>query len=477
MPLDMLTPPTAAQLLDEAEQYILAAVLQKNAAFDMAAKHITGYEMFSVPVHRRIWNAYKKLLAEGRTITPPVLMRLFNGDQDLQNVGGATYIADLAAMFTHMAEVEENAQLVRDAWTRREIVRIAQEVIARAQNVDPLKPNESAEQILDALNSSVGQVIDAANGEKTSRKFSDYADAALAEIADMQKGVFRGLRTGLHDLDKCFNRGLRQGGLYLIAGRPGMGKTAVSGQIALNMAQAGKWVRFASLEMPGEDIAHRFLCNLSGVPNDRADDPDAQAWEALIAARNKLADMRILLDDQPGQSLSRIATQARADKRRGQLDCLIVDYAGLIGAETEERQLKRWERFTEVSGNAKKLARLLNIPVIMLSQLNREVENREDKRPTIADLRDAGAWEQDADGIILLYREEYYLRNPPEPRKGGLGGDEHRRQVGEWEAAKARAANRIEICAAKNRHGRTGVARSYCDLSRSLIRDLQMGEN
>lgn len=469
-----MTKPANPQVIalenDQAEQAVLGAVMVSPAAFDMAAKHITESEMFSAPVHRRIWHVMVEQIKAGTKPTAISLSPYFEKDEDLSLVGGAKYLVDLRIAVSTIVDCEDNAKLVRDMWLRREIVRMARG-IEDAANIHTV--NTSGDDLMDRLISESGKVLEKSMGARRTRPLAEMADDALAQAQHLARGDHNGCKTGLANLDRMLPRGLYNGGLFLFAGRPGMGKSAVATQIALNMARKSTRVGFVSLEMGGDQVAGRMLANIAG--NGLSPDPSApeEHWQRMAEARATLSRLPIVIDDQPAQTYARIAAQARAAKRRQQLDCLIIDYVGLIKADSHQQGVKRWERMREVSNDLKALARTLDIPIIALAQLGRQVEEREDKQPMMSDLRDSGSWEEDADAVFLIFREEYYLQNETDapPKKGGVKkGDID--PVADLKTRKEKAANVMQINIAKNRYGPTGKENYHCDLASNTIRDM-----
>jgi replicative DNA helicase len=393
----------------EAEQSILGALMFDSDAIDrigdLRAEHFFRFD------HRRIFEAVQKLIVANRAADVITVFEALSSSGHIEDVGGLAYLNSLVAAVPGSAGIARWAEIVIERWKLRGVLstvadigsmvyerngRPAAEIIAEAQaKFEPLSETRSFEPQLP------GPVLTEIVEELDRR----YHGAELNVVS-----------TGLRDLDEKLGGGMSPGDLVIIAGRPAMGKTAVTMCIGGHVAEQGGTVAFFSLEMPAKQLHQRNLARIGGIPLGHIRDGKKMTdedWPRLTHAVSVLADLPMLVDDTAGLSLPEIVSRSRAIKRRHGLSLVIVDYLGLMTGGTEERQDLRIGSY---SAGLKGLAKQLGVPVIALAQLNRAVEQRPNKRPTMADLRDSGAIEQDADTILLLYRDEVY--NPDSMERG-----------------------------------------------------------
>jgi replicative DNA helicase len=446
----------------ELEQHFLAeAIWGRKAELDALAEKVRP-EFFADPLHYAIWTAATGTAAAGGPMTLEGLTRLIqtaNADTDGK---AQEYLAALAAaaMNRHPgAFVKE----LRDLALRRELKAVGQDIVADALIDDPAR---SAIDRLEAAEILLFGLAEHGGGRSEGMNMPQARLAADALIDRAQRALdgISGIPTGLHDVDQRLG-GLQGGELYVIAGRPGMGKTAVALTVARNAARAGKRVRFVSLEMNAAQLYQRFYAQETGISvQDQRRHMTTDQFRRLGDAAEVINQWPIIIDDSDGQTVAQIRTRARRQKRRGGLDLLIVDYLGLIKA-TDPKAPKVYQ-IEEITTTLKRLSKELDIPVILLGQLNRGVENRDDKRPTLADLRDSGSIEQDADVVIFLYRAEYYLAKE-EPEDGKLWAD--------WSQRREAARGKAEIITAKFRQGEVGNDIVRFDGARQLFSDLEGG--
>lgn len=448
---------------EEAEQHLLGMILSSAANYERASDLLRA-EMFDAPVHRRIFAAIGKIVEEGRQPSPVSLFALFKEDADLNQVGGSSYIAELASCVSAPANLPEYCHVIRDGFYRRRLISMASRATEAAMN-----PAASVEEVFAALESDLDEAATDAEGGKKVRSLADAIGSLEAEWQALREGKMLSVPTGLRDLDEALG-GMKPGQLIIVGGRASMGKTAFACSVALNAALAGKSVLVNSMEMRSEELAQRWLTTLT-KNNARMLQRGEGNSTTYAEARMRLAGLRLAVDDAAGLTVAQIANRARRHKRRHGLDLLLVDYIGLVRPSPSSAKSPRWEQVTEISGALKRLARELEIPVVALAQINRAAEGSEDKRPTLATLRDSGSLEQDADAVMLLYRPEYYMRHPPEQKPGG-DPSKKMKALNDWHEKKAEVANICEIEIAKNRQGPTGPINAYCDLSINLFADL-----
>ncbi|MGH6662805.1 MAG: replicative DNA helicase, partial [Rhodospirillales bacterium] len=396
------------------------------------------------------------------------LQRFFESDE-LKEIGGRAYLYDLAASAVTVINAGEYGRLVYDLYLKRELIALGEDVVNRAYGGDVEETAtdqiEKAEQNLYDL-----AVTDVDTDRPGLEPVSRFIDATLAEIKAAAQGDGPvGLPTGLHDLDRMTG-GLMPSDLVVVAARPGMGKTALAGTFAKAAAVRGKRVGFFSLEMSERQMLMRLLAMESGIAASemRTGEVTNAQMSAIESAAQSVAALPIMLDGQTGIPVSAIRHRARRMKRQGSLDLVIVDYLQLIDPGNRY-QGQRVNEVAQISGAMKGLAKELNVPVVLLSQLSREVERRDDKRPHLSDLRDSGSIEQDADVVLLLYRESYYLEmdGPPKARTGE-SDDHYADRMAKWERERRDAEGTAKIIVAKQRNGRTGVVDVHFNAQRTI---------
>ena len=440
-----------------AEQALLAASMAHKDAWSIAAEHVKA-EDFSDPLHGRIFEAMGRLRDDGKQINP---VSLYNGMRKQSAIPEADlrkYIVDLARANcgTIPAMIVDWAVCIRTFARKRQVRDAAAKVSGALDR--PL--NEIAADL-----SGLALAVQETGPTFGARSLGDAALAALDQVDRAYKagGKLIGVPTGLIDLDAILG-GLAPSDLTILGGRPSMGKTALGLNIAVNAAKAGHRVAFFSLEMSAEQLALRILAGMTGIGSDqmRRGDLTDSDFEHLVGARRVVDRLPLDIDDRAAMTVQGIRLAAEKVKRRSGLDLIVVDYLQLARPDRERES--RTVDITEVSAGLKGIAKALNVPVLALAQLSRAVEQREDKRPQLADLRDSGAIEQDADQVLFLYRDEYYVgRQEPDPADP---------RYGDWRARMDRAQGVADIIVAKNRHGRIGDARVSFDGRRQLFKNL-----
>ena len=446
----------------EAEQALLGAILINNDAYDRVSDFLRS-EHFVEEIHRRIYDIAGSLIRAGK-LASPITLKTFLGEHDLG--GGMTvpqYLARLAGEATTIINAGDYGRTIHDLAVRRSLINIGEDVV----NVAYDAPVDSSPR--DQIEEAEKRLYQIAEGGQYGGGFSKFSDA-LKQAVDMaarayeRDGHLSGVSTGLDDLDHKMG-GLQASDLIIIAGRPGMGKTALATNIAFNIAKAyrgelkpdgstqtvnGGIVGFFSLEMSAEQLATRILADQSGVASYkiRRGDITEQEFHLLSRAMHEMQSIPFYIDQTGGISIAQLTARARRLKRQRGLDVLVIDYLQLLSG-SKGKSDNRVQELTEITTGLKALAKELSVPILGLSQLSRAVEQRDDKRPQLSDLRESGSIEQDADVVIFVYREEYYLKNK-EPRPGT---DEHIAWMTEME----RAHGRAEVIIGKQRHGPTGT--------------------
>ncbi len=445
----------------DAEQALLGAILVNNDAYYRVSDFLEPVHFFE-DLHRRIYEVATSLIKAGKVATP-ITMKTFLGDQDLGGITVSQYLARLAAEATTVINAEDYGRTIYDLAIRRNLINIGEDIVNNA--FDAPVENSPREQIEEAER-RLYAIAETGRADGGFQRFSDALTAAIdmAAAAYKREGALSGVSTGLVDLDKSLG-GLQPSDLIILAGRPAMGKTSLVTNIAFNIAKAyraekqqdgslktvnGGIVGFFSLEMSAEQLATRIIAEQSGVPSykiRRGDMREDDFYKITEAAR-EMQSIPFYIDQTGGISIAQLAARARRLKRQRGLDILIVDYLQLLSGSSKKGE-NRVQELTEITTGLKALAKELSVPLIALSQLSRQVESRDDKRPQLADLRESGSIEQDADVVMFVYRDEYYLKNK-EPKPGT-------EEYFKWQTEMDQVHGKAEIIIGKQRHGPTGT--------------------
>lgn len=437
----------------EAEAALLGALLARNETFHAVAAIVTADD-FADAAHARIFAAIAKLVIGGHIANPITLHSYFAQDRALDDVGGAAYLADLAGSVITASGAADYAGIIADMAVRRRLIDFYAGGLDRARTFDIDLQADSL--IADAtrdlgaisLRSTPEETIDAAKG----------IDAALAasESAGKNEGLV-GLSTGFHAIDDL-THGLAPKQLTILAARPNMGKSALAAGIAMHVARKGDPVGIVSLEMTREAQWQRILSHETGIALSRIVKGRLESWEweRLTDMRERLRNVPLMLTDRRGMTIDRIAGMGRVWKRERGLKLLIVDHMHKIAVE---RSWSRREDLTAISNGLANLAGEIDIPVLALAQLSRGVESRDDKRPTLSDLRESGAIEEDADIVMFLYREDYYLDRGKPEMSDRETQEKFQERLQRWHDRKEAVSGDAEAIIGKNRHGPTGSAK------------------
>lgn len=466
----------------EAEQAVLGAILVNNDAASRVADYLAA-EYFYEPVHGRIYEAARKLIERGQMANPVTLRHFFERDEALSDVGGAAYLAKLAGAAASVYNVNHYGRVIYDLALRRGLLDIGEEIVHEVY--DP-EVDESAEQQIEAAEQRLYQLAETGSANEGFQPFKNALTEAIvmADAALKRDSQLVGLSTGLLDLDHKLG-GLHPSDLLILAARPAMGKTSLATNIAFHAAQSyreeiaengekkvleGASVGFFSLEMSAEQLATRILAEQAELPSDRIrrGEINADQFSKLVAASQQIEELPLYIDDTPALSIAALRTRARRLKRTHGLDLIVIDYLQLLRPSGQSRNDNRVQEISEITQGLKALAKDLSVPVLALSQLSRAVEQRDDKRPLLSDLRESGSIEQDADVVLFLFREEYYHeRREPEPDT-----EEH--------AAWLEKGNRIhgvaEVIIGKQRHGPTGTIKVQFEREITKFRNLDVPE-
>ncbi|RYG93073.1 replicative DNA helicase [Loktanella sp. IMCC34160] len=444
----------------EAEQQLLGAILTNNDIFDRVAA-IIGPKHFYEPVHARIFETASARISKNALASPVTLKTFLEDDEGLKELGGPAYLARLAGAAISAFAARDYAQMIYDLAVRRELIRLGQDISGRAAKVEVA--SDPKEQIV-AAEQALYQLAEQGTSEGGFQSFLKAVTDAVnvANAAYQREGGLAGVSTGLIDMDKMLG-GLHKSDLLILAGRPSMGKTSLATNIAFNVAKAyrkgklpdgsegavdGGVVGFFSLEMSAEQLAGRILAEASEISSHkiRQGDMDEGEFRRFVDAAKQLEACPLFIDDTAAIPIAQLAARARRLKRTHGLDLLIVDYLQLVRGMSDNRV----QEIGEISMGLKAIAKELNIPVIALSQLSRQVESRDDKRPQLSDLRESGSIEQDADVVMFVYRGEYYKeREKPD--------DNNLEAMATWQEDMNRLHAKAEVIIGKQRHGPIGT--------------------
>ena len=459
----------------DAEQAFLGSLLYDNEVFHRVADWLKP-EHFYDPVHARIYDTATDLIGKGSLADAVVLKTHFDRDDGLREIGGATYLAILIESAADSAAAPEYARIIYELALRRELIRVGNELVNSASTDQERKSRELIQTIEQ-------QLYNLAEEGSAQRGFVGFKQA-LAEAIETaaaayeRDGGLSGISAGIRALDEKLG-GLHPSDLIILAGRPSMGKTALATNIAFDVAKNyefeiqpdgtkkttnGGVVGFYSLEMSAEQLATRLIADYTGIPGYmiRQGTIDATQYEEIRDAVLEIQGLPLYIDDTGGLPISALAARARRLKRTHGLDLIVVDYLQLVTSSKGGEG--RVQEISDVTQNLKALAKELNVPVIALSQLSRQVEQREDKKPQLSDLRESGSIEQDADVVMFVYREAYY-KEREKPR-------EDTPEYLAWEEEFRRIEKLAEVIIGKQRHGAIGTAKVAFDGARTKFSDI-----
>ena len=453
----------------QAEQALLGALLANNKAYERVSDFLHA-DHFADGIHGRIFGAIARRVEAGQLADAVTLKAEFEHSGVLDEVGGTAYLAQLLSAMVGIINAGEYGRAIYDAWLRRQLIDIGETVVNSAfgaeEGIDGVGQVEMAEQALFDLSARGG----------TDKGFVTFKDALADAITTAEKAFHRpggvsGLTTGLRDLDRKTG-GLHPSDLLILAGRPGMGKTALATKIAYGAAKAllaearaidpnevpRACVAIYSLEMSAEQLATRLLAEESRISGDRIRRGDIaqKDFDRFVQVSREISALPLLLDDTPAITLSAMRTRCRRLKRTKGLALIVVDYLQLMRPSVGTRPENRVQEISAITQGLKAIAKELEVPVIALSQLSRQVESREDKRPQLADLRESGSIEQDADVVMFIYRDEYYLQQRMPKQIAFDNDDKFNAALDKWQRDMEAVHNRAELLIEKQRHGPTG---------------------
>ncbi|HEY7084248.1 MAG TPA: replicative DNA helicase [Hyphomicrobiaceae bacterium] len=454
----------------EAEQALLGAILINNEALDRVSGFLAAADFYD-PLHEQIFDAMTKLIASGKRVDPITLKPFFETAEAIdQTLSVTQYLGRLALNAPSIINAADYGRTIKDLSIRRQLILIAEDVHNAAYDAPvDFPPKEQIEEAETRLYSL-------AESDKYGQGFLTFgvtSAGALETAANARKGGgLSGIATKFVDLDARMG-GLQPSDLLVLAGRPSMGKTALATNIAFNVARerhrsegkAGAIVGFFSLEMSAEQLALRILSEQAGIPSEkirRGSLNDAE-FDRLVDVQRELAEIPLFIDQTGGLSIAQLSARARKLKRQQGLGLLVVDYLQLMTGAAKKGD-NRVQEVTQITTGLKALAKELNVSILALSQLNRGVESREDKRPQLADLRESGSIEQDADAVMFVYREEYYLERL-KPAEGTI-------EFADWLAKMQNVRGKAEVIIGKQRHGPIGTVDLHFDGKVTRFSDL-----
>jgi len=466
---------------------LFGSILVNIEAFYRLSDFLEPVHFFE-PIHQQIYQLARDLIRAGKLATPVTLKTFLDASVDIGGLTVGQYLARLAAEATTIINAEDYGRTVYDLSVRRALIQVGEDMVNVA--FDAPVDFSPRDQIEDAER----RLYELAETGRYDGGFQRFAQALTTAIdmaahAFQRDGKLSGIATGLDDLDRMMG-GLQQSDLVILAGRPGMGKTALATNIGYNVARAwrgeikpdghtstvnGGIVGFFSLEMSAEQLATRIIAEQTSIPSNqiRRGGISESDFEKIKDYSIELQNIPLYVDETGGLSVAQLAARARRLKRQRGLDLVVIDYLQLLQGSTRRSQENRVQEITEITTKLKALAKELNVPILALSQLSRQVESRDDKRPQLSDLRESGSIEQDADVVLFVYREEYYhqMRKPLES---------NREKFAEWLAEADKVHGKAEVIIGKQRHGPTGTVELQFDAAvtrfSSLAREARLPE-
>ncbi len=439
----------------EAEQALLGSILVNNDIIDEIS-NIINTSTFYDPAHTKIYEVIETLNNKGMIANPITLKNYFEKDNMLNEVGGTEYLVKLTRFSGSTKQAIDYAKIIHEMYLRRELVLISDNLSSETLNAK----EQSAEKIIESTEKSLFDLAERGSFSQSFLKFNQALDQTIetaTQAMKSDKGIV-GVPTGLTDLDEKLG-GLHKSDLIILAGRPGMGKTALATNIAYHAAknimscQEKSSIAFFSLEMSSEQLSTRILSEQAKIKSDdiRKGKVTEEEINRYIETSRNIYDLPLFIDETPAITIATLCNRARRIKRLFGVSLIVVDYIQLMRAPSSSRSDNRVQEVSEITQGLKALAKELKVPVLALSQLSRAVEQRDEKKPQLSDLRESGSIEQDADVVMFVYREAYYLEN----KQPKLGSIEH----AEWQSKMNDVNGLADIILGKQRHGPTGVVK------------------
>ncbi|MDX2309416.1 MAG: replicative DNA helicase [Hyphomicrobium sp.] len=448
----------------EAEQALLGAILVNNEALDRVSDFLEPGHFYD-PLHAEIYETTRTLIQAGKQATPVTLKTFFENAEPISpTLSVVQYLGRLAVNATSIINAHDYGQTIYDLAIRRQLITIGEDLVNVAYDSPVDHPPENQ------IQEAEGRLYELAEKGKYGQGFVTFGTALthaidMANSAFQREGHLSGLSTGLSDLDQKLG-GLQSSDLVILAGRPSMGKTALATNIAYNIAKAyraenqsdgttkvldGAIVGFFSLEMSAEQLATRILSEQAEIASEqiRRGMISEDQFSKLVRVSQEMSRIPLYIDQTGGITVAQLAARARKLKRQNGLGLLVIDYLQLLSGSSKSQSAGRVQEITEITTGLKALAKELNVPILALSQLSRAVEQREDKRPQLSDLRESGSIEQDADVVMFVFREEYYVERL-KPTEGDA-------KFPEWQTKMMQVSGKAEVIIGKQRHGPVGT--------------------
>ena len=436
----------------EAEQALIGSILVNNDIIDEISSIVSANKFFD-PAHRKIFEVIENLNNKGMIANPITLKNYFENNSGLEEVGGIDYLVKLTRFSSSVKQSIDYAKIIHEMYVKRELINISENIDEESRNKELEKTGEG---IIEDAEKSLFDLAERGNFSQSFLKFNQAVDQTIemaTKAMQSDRGVV-GVPTGLTDLDEKLG-GLHTSDLVIIAGRPSMGKTALATNIAYYAAKKLKddneksSVAFFSLEMSSEQLSTRILSEQARIKSNdiRRGKISEEQFDKFIETSKNISELPLYIDETPAITIAAMSNRARRIKRTHGLDMIIVDYIQLMRGTLNYKD-GRVQEVSEITQGLKAIAKELSIPVVALSQLSRQVEQRDNKKPQLSDLRESGSIEQDADVVMFVYRESYYLENK-EPKPATV---EH----AEWQAKMNEVSNLAELIIGKQRHGPTG---------------------
>jgi len=455
----------------EAEQAVIGSILVSNDIFDEITPIIDAKKFFD-PIHVKIFEVIENLINKGLLANPITLKNHFENNEGLKELGGQEYLIKITKFSTSSKQTIDYANIVHEMHVRRELIKISESVLHEVNNSN-IDLSSTGEEIIQNAEKSLFDLAERGHFNQSFMKF----ESALKQTIEMAKSAYKndegivGVPTGLTDLDSKLG-GMHKQDLVIIAGRPSMGKTALATNIAFHAAKniekkgTKSTVAFFSLEMSSEQLSTRILSEQSRIrSNDiRRGKVSEKEFEQFIETSKNIFELPLYIDETPAITIAAISNRSRRIKRLFGLELIVVDYIQLMKS-SGKKEYNRVQEVSEITQGLKALAKELNVPVLALSQLSRQVEQRDNKKPQLSDLRESGSIEQDADVVMFVYREAYYLEN----KEPTLGSIEH----AEWQQKMDEISSLADIMIGKQRHGPTGNIKVEFEAMYTKFKDLE----
>ncbi len=473
----------------EAEQALLGALLANNKAYERVSEFLAP-DHFADPVHGAIFKAIARRIEQGQLADVITLRPEFEHNGALDEVGGTGYLAQLLSGMVGIINAGEYGRMIHDAFLRRQLIDVGETLVNNAFGADPELPEAKAQ--IEAAEQSLFNLATEGHAEGGPITFEKALTAAVeaAARAFSTPGGVSGLSTGLRDFDKLTG-GLHGSDLLILAGRPAMGKTALATKMGFGAAQAlmrqaqeeggpnampKQCVAIFSLEMSADQLATRLLSENARISGERIrrGDIEQREFDKFVEVSRELSTLPLVIDDTPAITVSALRTRCRRLARTRGLALVIVDYLQLMRPAAGTKPESRVLEVSMITQGLKAIAKELNVPVLALSQLSRAVEQREDKRPQLSDLRESGSIEQDADMVMFVYRDEYYLQQKQPKEMSFDKPDQFQPAMDKWQADMEQAHNKAEVIIGKNRHGRTDTIRLFFEGEFTKFGDLDL---